>query len=328
MKTTHSPLRVSASRRDPGPPPLALPPAAVEAVPAPASPRERQLLAGLHHTDFLNPGAGRDDGADAQEDKPVRVRLGNLLATDSHHESQYALHITPLQAARQLGPVTAIRVCGGDAGPGGPGGPPPQGPLVVIEMHQITKPASLCARRVSHVVPPWHRVQRPTGHGRAGNALVGLGLAGLATGLLCTQAWACEDDGNAASSGAALGTLAGLASAGALECWGLRPLERPMVRVHQGLRQLWTALTRHSVADQLRAIVGEARESQLTPDGLEAVLDRCREVLAGHSQAQVRASGWGPLVLALIPGATGSYSGPMPDRVRQFVAGFTGEGSD
>lgn len=322
MKATHSPLRVCAARREPGPPPLALPPAALDAVAAPSLPRDRQLLVGLHHTDFLNPGAGRDDGADAQEDKPVRVRLGSLLATDSHTESHCALHIASLQAARQLGPVAAIRICGGDAGPGGL---PPQGPLVVIEMHQITKPAGLCARRVSHVVPPWHRVQRPAGHGRAGNALVGLGLASLATGLLCTQAWACEDDGNAASSGAALGALAGLASAGALECWGLRPLERPMVRVHQGLRQLWTALTRHSVADQLRAIVGEARESALTPDGLEAVLDRCRVVLAGHSPAQVRAAGWGPLVLALIPGATGSYSGPMPDRVRDFVAGFTSD---
>lgn len=320
MKTTHAPLRIGAARHEPGPPPLALPPAALDATPAPSHPRDRQLLAGLHHTDFLNPGAGRDEGADVQEDKPVRVRLGSLLPTDAHE----TLHIASLQAARQLGPVTAIRVCGGDAGLGGL---PPPGPLVVIEMHQITKPASLCARRVSHVVPPWHRVQRPAGHGRAGNALVGLGLAGLATGLLCTQAWACEDDGNVASSGAALGALAGVASAGALECWGLRPLERPMVRVHQGLRQLWTALTRHSVAGQLRAIVGEARESPLTADGLEAVLDRCREVLAGHSPAQVRAAGWGPLVLALIPGATGSYSGPMPDRVRDFVAGFTGEGS-
>lgn len=314
-------MRACPPRRDAGPPPLALPPAALEVISAPTPPRERQLLAGLHHTDFLNPGAGRDEFVDGHEDKPVRVRLGPPLATDAH----FALHINALQAVRPPGPVTAFHISAGETGEGGHGGVPGQAPLVVIEVQQIAKPAGLCARRVSHVVPPWHRVQRTAGHGRAGNALVGLGLAGLATGLLCTQAWACEDDPNVASSGAALGALAGLASASALECWGLRPLERPMVRVHRGLRQLWTALTRHSVAEQLRAIVVEARESPLTPDGLEDVLDRCREALAGYSQAQVRASGWGPLVLALIPGATGSYSGPMPDRVRDFVAGFTGE---
>lgn len=248
----------------------------------------------------------------------MRVRLAPSGAADS----EVAHHIASLQAARGRRPVTGIRVSGAQAGQGVSAAATPVG---VSEVQQAPRPTGLCMRAVTHVVPPWHRVQRPLGHGRTGNVLVGLGLAGLVTGLTCSQAWACEDDANGASSAAALGALAGVIGAGTLACRGLRPLEKPMVHLHRGLRQLWATLRHPSVTEQLRAIVGEALESPLTPDGLEAVLDRCGQLLAGQPQAQVLASGWGPLVLALIPGATGTYSGPMPDRVRSFVTGFTGE---
>lgn len=319
---THSPTFKAPSpapaREAAGLPPLALPRAAIAADPPPPSKRDRQLLASLHHTDFLNPGADREDAGDAHEDQPVRVRLGPQQAADTH----VALHIASLQAARRLGPVTGIRVSGMDTGLDGL---TVSTPLVVIEMQPAARPARLCTRTATHLVSPWHRVERPKGHGRAGNVLLGLGLAGLVTGLTCSRAWACEDDANIASSAASLGALAAVIGTGALECGGLRPLERPMLRLHLGLRQLWTLLRRPPVTEQLRAIVDEARESRLTPDGLEAVLDRCAELLAGHTPAQVLASGWGSVVLDLIPGATGAYSGPMPDRVRNFVAGFTGE---
>lgn len=182
---------------------------------------------------------------------------------------------------------------------------------------------SMARRTVTHLVPPWHRDSRPPAHGIAGNAALGLALFGLTTGLLCRQAFACEDDPNVALSGTALGVLAGVLGAGALECLGRRPLERPMFHLHRSLHHLGSALWRPSVAEQLRAIVADARVSTLNTDGLDAVLASCERAMDGIPPEQRAREALPEIVGSLVPQATGAYSGPKADLVRSRVQAMT-----
>lgn len=174
-------------------------------------------------------------------------------------------------------------------------------------------------RTVTHLVPPWHRTDPTDVYGTAGNLVLGAAVASL-TGSVVSSVCEIEDiQSSPYLAGAISGMASGMIVNRTLQTLGWFPLERPMYHLHRAAGHLWKALWRPSVQAQLEAIVADACLGELTPDGLEGVLEKCEAAIAGYPADHARRQGWPDIVRNLIPEATGGSMGTKADRVRQMA---------